>query len=205
MRTSFQGLGGVFVYKVLHWNVAITKDAFIRTTQKKNVHLTWICICAQARTDKNPPCAASHERAQLVHLQVNEPANVSASQHAHINVKGLSSTRKVNLHLLAVVERQEQWLHYLWAQSEQWQKNNKKNRTLNDTLLHFTMVPDNPLMLISILDFLLTLPNSVVWLMLMWVIVNIPVGVFNVTAVKSSSVNRQPSTICFFMIPGLIV
>lgn len=31
------------------------------------------------------------------------------------------------------------------------------------------------------------------------------VGVFNVPAVKTGSVNRQPSTICFFMIPGLTV
>lgn len=67
------------------------------------------------------------------------------------------------------------------------------------------MMPDNPLMLISILDFLLTLPSSTAWLIPTRVIERILAGVFNAPAVKTSRVNRQLTAICFFMIAGLIV
>ena len=87
----------------------------------------------------------------------------------------------------------------LWPQSEQKKKSNPK--TLNDTLLHFHNGARHSIN-----------ANKHSWLSLdiaqfsRLSHANVSdcecssVGVFNVPAVKTSSVNRQPSTICFFMV-----
>lgn len=122
--------------------------------------------------------------------------NQQISQHAHINVKCLSSTGKVNLHLLAAVKERR-------AVTAVWAKQNKKNnpKTLNDTLLRFHNGARHSIN-----------ANKHSWLSLdiaqfsRLSHANVSdcecssVGVFNVPAVKTSSVNRQPSTICFFMV-----
>lgn len=108
---------------------------------------------------------------------------------------------KVNLHLLAVVKRQERWLQRLSTESEQRQFKYIKwyVAAFHNGARHSINANKPSWLSLDIAQFsCLSHANASDC-------EYTSVGVFNVPAVKTSSVNRQPSTICFFMNPGLIV
>lgn len=115
------------------------------------------------------------------------------SQHAHISVKWLSSTRKLtppvccnarmSLSLVAWQGKNLKWYVAAFYNGARHSIKANKHSWLSLDIAPFSRLSHG------------NASNSEYT----------TVGVFNVAAVKTSCVNRRPNTICFFMIPDLIV